>query len=163
MTDDAPAIFIAIEASGVGAAIRQSRWLYMVANIGHIVALTLFAGGVAVIDVRLLGGLTGTSAAQVIGVARGVAMTALVALAITGAALFAAEASHVALNRAFQVKAALLVIGLLNVAWVELAIVPKIKGLPPTSPLPSSARTAAIVSLAAWLGVAICGRAIAYF
>ncbi len=50
MTESAPAIFIAIEASGFGAAIRQSRWLYMTANVGHIVSLMVFAGAIAVMD-----------------------------------------------------------------------------------------------------------------
>ena len=44
---DAPAIFVALEQSGFAAAIRQSRWLYPFANIGHVVALVAFAGAVA--------------------------------------------------------------------------------------------------------------------
>ena len=39
MTDSAPAIFVALEASALGAAIRQSSWAYMVANVGHILSL----------------------------------------------------------------------------------------------------------------------------
>jgi hypothetical protein len=38
MTDAAPAIFMALEQSGFGAAVRQSRSLYPAANIGHIVS-----------------------------------------------------------------------------------------------------------------------------
>src|SRR5262245_9455861 len=57
MTDAAPAIFVALEQSGFAAAIRQSLWLYPAANVGHIVSLTFFAGAVAVMDIRLLGGL----------------------------------------------------------------------------------------------------------
>ena len=163
MTDSAPAIFVALEASGLGAAIRQSRWLYMVANIGHIVALTVFASAVAIIDVRLLGGFRATSAWFVIRDARQAALIGFAALVITGAGLFAAEASHVVLNRAFQIKAALVALGLANAAWVEVVLVPKLHDLPATSPLPSGARPAAVLSLAVWLGVAICGRAIAYF
>ena len=45
MTDAAPAIFVALEASSLGAAIRQSTWLYMAANVGHILSLAVFAGG----------------------------------------------------------------------------------------------------------------------
>ena len=48
MLDSAPAIFVALEGSGAGQMIRQSRWLYMFANVGHIVALVVFAGAVAV-------------------------------------------------------------------------------------------------------------------
>lgn len=163
MTDAAPAIFIALETSGIGAAIRQSRWLYMVANIGHIVALTLFAGAIALIDVRLAGGLAATAPGRVIFAARRVAMLAFAGLVLSGAMLFTAEASHVILNRAFQIKAALILLGLINVAWVELAILPKISSAPPQTPLPRGARAGALLSIVTWLAVAICGRAIAYF
>src|SRR5436853_175834 len=57
MEHDAPAIFVALEQSGFAAAIRQSSWLYPFANIGHIVALVVFAGAVAVMELRLLGAL----------------------------------------------------------------------------------------------------------
>ena len=53
MLDAAPAVFIALEGSGLGQAIRQSSWIYMAANVGHIVALVVFAGAVAVLDLRM--------------------------------------------------------------------------------------------------------------
>ena len=84
-------------------------------------------------------------------------------LALTGAMLFTAEASHVVLNGAFLIKVALIALALLNVAWVEALVVPRIAGLPPLTPLPAPARYAAVASLVLWLAVAICGRAIAYF
>ncbi len=55
MDHAAPALFQALEASGLGAAIRQSAWLYPFANIGHVVAVVTFFAAVAVMDVRLLG------------------------------------------------------------------------------------------------------------
>lgn len=163
MTDAAPAILIQLEASGLGALIRQSRWIYMVANIGHIVALAIFSGAVALIDLRLLGALSATAPVRLIASARKAALFAFLGLAFSGAMLFTAEASHVALNPAFQIKIALIVLGLLNIAWVEVAIVRRLRDMPPLSPLPDAARIGAGLSLALWLGVAICGRAIAYF
>jgi hypothetical protein len=64
MTEVAPALFVALEQSGFAASIRQSTWLYPAANIGHIVSLTFFAGAIAVMDVRLLGGLAATAPAR---------------------------------------------------------------------------------------------------
>lgn len=84
MTDAAPAVFVALEQSGFAAAIRQSLWLYPAANIGHIVSLTFFAGAVAVMDVRLLGGLAATSPACLLARARSFAVAALVGMALTG-------------------------------------------------------------------------------
>jgi hypothetical protein len=162
VTEAAPALFVALESSGLGALIRQSRWLYMAANIGHIVALAMFAGAVTLIDVRLLGGLAATAPGRVIGGARKAAIAALLGLAFTGAILFTAEASHVVLNRAFQIKVALILLALLNIAWIELGVVPRLRDQPPLTAMPRSARIGAVLSALLWIGVAICGRAIAY-
>lgn len=163
MTEAAPALFVAIEASTIGAAIRQSHWLYMVANIGHIVALMVFAGAIAVMDTRLAGGLSATAPGPLLRKARQFAIAAFVGLVVTGLVLFTAEASHVVLNRVFQIKVALILLGLLNIIWVERSIMPKVAALPPLAPMPAGARQGALASLAIWLSVAICGRAIAYF
>ncbi|MES2752032.1 MAG: hypothetical protein V4661_11735 [Pseudomonadota bacterium] len=163
MTEAAPAIFVALEASGLGAAIRQSRWLYMVANVGHIVSLMLFAGAIAVMDVRMAGALAATSPGFVLRNARRVAIAGFVCLAISGAFLFMAEASHVIINRVFQIKLGLIALGLVNIALFEIFIAPKVKDLPPLTAMPSGARAGAIASIAIWTAVAICGRSIAYF
>ncbi|QUS37969.1 hypothetical protein RPMA_03170 [Tardiphaga alba] len=163
MTDAAPALFIAIEASGIGAAIRQSRWVYMVANVGHIVALLFFTGAIAVMDARLAGGLAVTAPGPLLRQMRRLAIAGFVGLVVTGLVLFTAEASHVVMNRVFLIKVALIGLGLLNVVWVEWTIMPKVAALPPSSPMPAGARQGALASLVIWLSVAICGRAIAYF
>lgn len=163
MTDAAPAIFVALEASAIGAAIRQSRWLYMAANVGHIVALMCFAGAVAVMDVRMAGGLAATSPGRVLRAARTFAMVAFAGLVVTGLVLFTAEASHVIVNRVFQIKLGLILLGLINIALFEVVVTPKVTDLPPLSPMPTGARRAALASIAIWIAVAICGRTIAYF
>ena len=163
MTDQAPAIFIALEGSGFAAAIRQSLWLYPAANVGHVVALVFFAGAVAVMDVRLLGGLAATAPGRLLARARWFAIAALVAMAITGFMLFSAEASHVSLNPVFQVKAALIGAGLVNVALFEFGAKRAVEGLPPGATMPARARVVGAVSLVIWVTVAACGRSIAYF
>jgi hypothetical protein len=163
MMESAPAIFSAIEASAFGAAIRQSRWLYMVANVGHIVSLMVFAGAIAVMDMRMAGALSATSPGYVLKMARRVALAGFAGLVVSGVFLFTAEASHVIMNRVFQIKLGLIALGLLNIALFEILIAPKVKDLPPLVPLPPGARTGAVASLAIWIAVAICGRSIAYF
>jgi len=163
MTDAAPAIFVALEQSGFGAAIRQSRWLYPAANIGHIVSLVFFAGAVAVMDIRLLGGLTATRPRQVLARARSVAIAALAGMAVTGFMLFSAEASHLVLNPVFQLKAALVAAGLLNVAIYEFWARRAVEDLAPEAAMPPRARLAGLLSLGIWVAVAACGRSIAYF
>ena len=163
MTDQAPAIFIALEESGFAAAIRQSLWLYPAANVGHIVALVFFAGAVAVIDVRLLGGLAATAPGRLIARARWFAIMALLGMAVTGFMLFSAEASHVALNPVFQLKVALIGAGIINVALYEFGAKFAVAALPPGAAIPVRARMVGVVSLLIWVAVAACGRSIAYF
>jgi hypothetical protein len=163
MTDAAPEIFVALEQSSFAAAVRQSLWLYPAANVGHIVALTFFAGAVAVMDVRLLGGLAATSPALLLARARSFAVAALAGMAVTGCVLFSAEASHIALNPAFQLKAALVAAGLINVAIYEFWAKRTVERLVPGASMPARAKVAGVLSLGIWVAVAACGRSIAYF
>src|SRR5262249_45851395 len=108
---EAPQFLVALEQSAFAMAIRQSVWAYPLANVGHIVALTLFAGSVAVMDLRLLGAFAATPPAAILRPARTAAILGLLLMALTGFALFAAEASHVSMNPVFQVKAGLIGLG----------------------------------------------------
>ena len=162
MEHEAPALFLALQQSAFAAAIRQSTWLYPLANVGHIVALVCFAGALAVMDLRLVGAMSATAPAAVIGRARGVAIAALAAQALTGFMLFAAEAGHVVLNRVFQVKMALIAAGLINIAIYEFGAKRAVQALPPGAAMPQRARVAGFVSMAIWIAVAACGRLIAY-
>jgi hypothetical protein len=163
MTGEAPAIFAALEQSGLGAAIRQSTWLFPVANVGHIIALAVFAGAIAIMDVRLLGGLAATAPARLLMRARSVAIAAFVLLAATGFLLFTAEASHLALNPVFQIKVALIGLGLANLAVFEFGVKRSVAKLSPGVAMPAGAKLAGMMSLAIWITVAACGRTIAYF
>ena len=163
MTEEAPAIFVALEQSGLGAAIRQSTWLFPVANVGHILALMVFAGALAIMDVRLLGGLAATAPARVLMRARTVAVAALILQVATGFILFTADASHVIINPVFQIKLALIAAGLGNLAIFEFGVKRAVVKLSPGAAMPASAKTAGLLSLAIWLAVAACGRSIAYF
>jgi hypothetical protein len=163
MDHSAPAVFQALEASGFGAGIRQSVWLYPLANVGHVVAVVTFFATVAVMDVRLLGAFSATAPGVVIRNARRVAVAAFAAVAVTGSMLFAAEASHLVLNPVFQTKAILILLGLANVLLFEFLFSRRAADFPPGKPLPAVARASASASLALWLAVVACGRSIAYF
>jgi len=163
MTEAAPAIFQAIEHSCFASTIRQSLFLYPLANVGHILALVCFASAVAVMDLRLVGAFAATAPGKLIARARRFAIAGLCALALTGSMLFSAEASHIVLNPVFQAKMALVATGLINVAVYELGAKRSVEALPPGAAMPTRARLAGFLSLGLWLVVAACGRSIAYF
>ena len=163
MEHQAPAIFVALEQSGFAAAIRQSRWLYPVANVGHIVCLAVFASAVAIMDLRLLGAFAATAPGRVLSRARRAAIAAFCGMAVTGFMLFSAEASHLVVNPALRLKFLLVAAGLLNVLVYEIVARRAVETAPPGAPLPRSARSAGALSLVIWIAVAACGRSIAYF
>jgi hypothetical protein len=163
MTEAAPAIFVALEDSALGAAIRESAWIYMTANVGHVLSLMAFAGAIAVMNLRMMGVFAATSPGYVLRMARWAAAAAFSGLVLTGLILFIAEAGHIAVNGVFQVKLALIALGLADVVVFEVWVTPKVQTLPPLAPLPREARPLAIASIVIWLCVAICGRLIAYF
>lgn len=163
MTDAAPAIFVAIEGSAFAAAVRQSPYAYMAANVAHILSLMVFFGAVAVMDLRLAGFFQATWPGSMLRRARLIAILGFIGLVISGAVLFVAEASHIVLNGVFQLKVALIALGLLNIIWFEYFIAGKVRDLQPNTALPVSARFVGVTSIALWLAVAACGRLIAYF
>ena len=122
MEHEAPAIFVALEASGFALGIRKSLWLYPAANIGHIVSLVFFVGAVAVMDVRLLGGFAETPAGRVLARARLWAIVAFIGMMTTGAMLFAAEASHLVVNPVYLVKLGLIGAGHIGSQIARLAV-----------------------------------------
>jgi hypothetical protein len=163
MTDAAPAIFVAIEGSAFAAAIRQSPYAYMAANVVHILSLMVFFGAVAVMDFRLAGFFSATWPGSLLRRARLGAILGFLGLVASGSMLFIAEASHVVVNPVFQIKAALIGLGLINIVWFEYFIAGNVRDLQPNTPLPLSARFVGVTSIAIWLAVAACGRLIAYF
>lgn len=163
MEHAAPALFVALEQSALGAAMRESVWLYPFANVGHILALACFAAALAVMDLRLIGAFSATSPGLLIAQARRAVIGALAALAVTGFLLFSAEASHVIRNPIFLLKLGLIAAGVVNVIVFEVVAKREVRALPPGAPMPSAARIAGYTSLGVWLAVAACGRSIAYF
>ncbi len=163
MSPDAPAILVALEQSALGMAIRQSVWIYPAANVAHILALTVLAASVAVMDLRLLGKFRETAPAAVIVPARRAVMLALTAMVLTGLVLFTAEASHVAMNAVFQIKMGLIALAVLNALIVQRSLPAMLSKTPAMTPLPIRFRIAAVISLALWFCIAAAGRLIAYF
>lgn len=158
----APAILAALEQSAFGAAIRQSVWMYPAANVGHIVALTLFVPAVAILDLRLLGAFSATEPGDVIRRARAFAMFGFALMVLTGAVLFTAEATHVWRNPVFRFKMVLIALALLNGLTLGAKAARAAELAAPGVRLPGFARVSAALSLVLWIAIAASGRLIAY-
>lgn len=164
MLESAPGWLVAWEASSIGAAVRQSVWIYPTANVVHVVGLAVFAGAVAALDLSILGARRiGAAVKVIVPAAQRWAKIGLAVMVASGLVLFTAEASHVAMNSVFQLKLVLIATGIANALLAGRAIERALVDMPADGSLPSGVRRAALASLVIWLMVAALGRMIAYF
>ena len=109
-------------------------------------------------DMRLLGAFAAAPPAAIVRPARRMAMLGLALMALTGFMLFAAEASHVATNGVFQVKAGLIALGILNALLIAGPALAKVADMPARRCL-AGAGAAGGRRVAADLGIGGCVRA----
>jgi len=152
-----PNLFQLLERSGFGLLIRDAVLIYPIANVVHVLAVLVFFASIAIMDLRVLGALRDDASEAVIRRFRPIAIGAFCVLLASGIILFTPEASAIIKNPSFQIKLALIAIGLLNVIWLEWALK---RGYPGMTA--RGARVPAAISLVVWLGVAAAGRYIAY-
>jgi hypothetical protein len=138
--------------------IGETWWFPFLESI-HVIAATFLVGSILMVDLRLLG-LAGRAYPVTI-MSRDVIPWTWVAFAValvTGAGMFISRADHYVVNRAFQIKLALLILAGINmlvlhrVGWRDLA---RWDAATATS---TAARTAGAASLVIWLGVLLTGR-----
>jgi hypothetical protein len=150
------ALMLDFERSGLGQAARSTVWLYPIANFVHVVGASLLLGSIATFDIAVLRRLP--AASTVARVAIPLAAFGLLLQFFSGLVLLSAEASTLVRNPAFQMKMAMLVLGLGNVAFFHW----RFGGDLAKGGEMVAARPFAALSLIVWLLVVIAGRAIAY-
>jgi hypothetical protein len=158
-----PAWAVWLETSGIAVAMRQWLWLYPAIEIVHIVGFVVLVGAAFMFDLRLLGLSRALPvSAMAVHLLRW-ARLALLLVVPSGALMFAAHATEMLANPAFQLKLALVAAAFLNAGifhrWPFRAVGDWDTEL--AAPLP--ARLAGILSLLLWTGVISCGRLLAYF
>ena len=159
---DAPAWAAALESSALSFFIRDSNWLYPLANLAHIYGLALVLGSIIALDLRLLG--VGRRVVTAEALSRFLTPVMMVGLALSitsGLILFTADASAIAVNPIFRNKMILLILGLAN-AWAFRRLwTQALPGWDVRAPL--GGRLQAAASMLMWLMLATAGRLIAYF
>jgi hypothetical protein len=147
---------------GLSAAMRGSPWLYPAAETVHLLGLALLVGAAAVFDLRLLGVSPRWPVAEAAAQLLPKAHAGLLVAAVSGAALFAADPLAMWENPAFRVKLALLALAGLNAAAFHAGPFRSLTRRNALSPLPPSARLAAVCSLLLWAAIVAAGRLIGY-
>ena len=153
----------ALEASGLGRAMREWLWLYPSVEIVHIVGIALLFGSIAVLDLRLLGVSRGIPVKTLARHVLPWSAASFLLVVPSGLMMFTAHATEFATNPAFLLKLALLATAAANVAFFHLGPYRTVHAWDGAGEAPGTARAAAAPSIAVWIAVITCGRLIAYF
>ena len=148
--------FDALERGPVGAAIRESLWLFPAIEAVHLLGLALLGGAVLMVDLRLVGaGLTERTPAQAVADARPWLLCAIAVMFATGVPLFLSEAVKCFYNFSFWVKMTTLPVALAFTFLVKHPLARRDLARPAAAAL-------GLVSIALWFTVAAAGRWIGF-
>src|SRR5512138_2088805 len=152
----------ALEASGLGQAMRESLWLYPAVEIVHIVGIGLLFGSIAILDFRLLGFSKSISVRRLASHALPWTAAAFLLIVPSGLMMFIAYASDFISSPVFAVKMCLIMAAGLNAGLYYTIVFPSVEvwyslamGKLGAS---ASTRICAAASLAIWISVIACGR-----
>ena len=157
----------ALEASGLGRAMRQWLWLYPAVETVHIVGIGLLFGSIAILDLRLLGFSRTISVKRLASHVLPWTAAAFLLIVPSGLMMFTAHASEFIASPVFVLKMCLILAAGLNAAIFHAVVYPSVEvwdseAMRKLGP-PPSARTSAAVSVLIWISVIACGRLLAYF
>ncbi len=150
-----------LEASPLGAAMRESALLYPLANITHVLALIFFAGSILLLDLRLIGFARALPIAATARVLSPIMIVAFLFMVASGTLLFSADTRPLWSNPVVKVKAALIAAGLVNAGLFRLLWNRRLGDWDRRAPV--AGRVQAALSFGIWISVALCGRFIGYF
>ena len=137
---------------------RDVPWLFPCVETVHLLALGLLGGTVLMVDLRLFGAVLRQE--SVSRLARDVEpwmIAGLAAMLISGLPLFLSEALKLYTSGPFRLKMILLALAVIYTFTAHRRVV-----LGDQPPSPMRGRMVALVSLALWSGVGLCGRAIGF-
>ena len=154
-----------LESSALGHAMRESGvWTYGIVNLTHILGVASLFGSLLVLDLRLLGAWRQVALGEIARPTMVVATTGFTVAATSGVCLIATNATEYIGNPFVYIKFPAIVLGLVNVAALNLLPAWKERN---SRELSSRERgqLAAVggISLACWLIAVSAGRLIAYW
>ena len=150
--------------TGISNSIRKSDLAFAAIETVHVLGITLLAGTIAIVDLRLLGVILKKD--RVSDVARLVLPVTWIGFAImfsSGSLLFMAEALKSYQNPAFRLKMLLLLVAGLNPLIFHSTVYRSVAEWDRAGITPRRASVAAALSLTLWSLIIMSGRAIAYF
>lgn len=150
-------LFQWFEATAIGAAVRESLWLFPVIECIHLLGLAMLGGAVLVVDLRLLGlGLRSQPVHDLAQKLHPWLVRSLAVMIATGIPMFLSEALKCYYSPPFWYKMGLLVLAAVFAFTVRRRVLAGSSG-------PWRRRLTALASVALWFGVGFSGRWIAFY
>jgi hypothetical protein len=116
-------LFQALENSAIGAAVRDSLWLFPVVEVFHLMGLAVIGGTILVVDFRLLGlGLRGHPVSRLARDVQPWVVGSLVVMFLSGVPLFLSEATKCYYSFAFWTKMIALFLALIFTFTIRRAV-----------------------------------------
>jgi hypothetical protein len=156
-------VFETLQDSAVTQWLNTLLWGFPMAEIFHIVMTGGFFGGIAMLDLRLLGFHRAVSSRTLMQHILPCLWWLFVGVVISGSLLFMFMPLEYSGNPAFHVKLVLIALGGLNALFMHLVLLRNQFMWDAHNGVPLGVRLAALVSLAIWIGTLACGRLIAYY
>ena len=153
-------LLLGIETSVLGQVMRDSVWLFPMAEILHFMGLSLLIGSLLVVDCRLLGYVRGFSVEAVYKFLP-LALAGFTINLITGTMFFFSDPFRYYPNIAFRIKMLLIILAGLNALYFAMTARGKSAGAG-GGEAGTDIKTVSTLSLLFWIGVIILGRFIPY-
>lgn len=154
-------LFIWIENTALGEWVRTSMYAFPMLLTLHAIGLAFVVGVMAAISLRLLGFASGVPMAALTPFLK-VAWLGFTLNLLSGLALFTADAHMFVTAGAFQIKIALVVLGLASILLSRRMLLSEGARIDGGGRAATGSRVLACAALVAWAGAIIAGRLIAY-
>ena len=144
-----------IEASALGQTIRESTWLFPAIESTHLLALALLGGAILIMSLSILGWGLKTPVAEIYKSAHRYLNGAVLLLIITGVLLGVSEPVKLYGRQAFWVKMISLAVALFVTYFAFNPLIRR-------GASGAAVRSVTVLTMAAWLMVAMAGRWIGF-
>jgi hypothetical protein len=153
-----------IQSIGFLTYIRESGYTYPTIMATHLASIAVFGGMILMTDLRLLGvAMTDMSVTEVVRQLRTWKRIGFVLMVTMGLLLGLSEADKYYNNPYFWVKMTLLAMVGVHAIAFHRSVYGNTEAIDRAGQIPPIAKTAAVLSLCIWIGIASAGRWIAYY
>ncbi|SCZ32201.1 MULTISPECIES: DUF6644 family protein [unclassified Pseudomonas] len=148
--------------SSLALAMRSELWLYPLVEVVHIIGFSVLVGAVVMFDLRILGLSKGIAVTALARHLLTWAIAALLLIVPAGLMMFSAHPHDFAGNDVFVLKLCLIATAGLNALVFHVGTYRGVQQWNIGHKAPGLAKIQALVSMALWIAVICCGRLLAY-